>query len=1048
MSVTYIGERAFYACDSLPEITLPKGLTELSSHTFMACTALTRLDISDEVTRIGEHAFNSCTGVTDVSLPDSLTEIGMGAFSACISLASVTIPENVTLIESGAFGGCKELKTLYFLGDAPELNEDRGPLFQNCPDDLTIYYPSSATGWSTPEWNGYPAYPYDPSEKSGDCGAEGDNVTWTIHNDGELVISGTGAMADYEQVSSSDPAGAPTTTAPWFSHRSDITSITIGSGVTYVGNYAFYRCEEAVTVEIAGSVTATGMFSFAGYYEDSMKLKTLTLKEGLQSIGVFAFSQCKVLTSLEIPNSVKTIDNYAFEDCTGLKSLDLGTGVTTLGAGCFRGCTDLTEISIPDSVTTMIDGTFQDCTAVTKLVIGKGVTMLPWCAFSGMTSLSEVVIPGNVKDIGDSAFNSCSALKDVTLCEGVQTIDYAAFAWTGLESITFPASLTTIYYDYAFSDCPSLSIATFKGDAPSVAANTFENCASDFKIYYPSNAAGWSTPEWNGYPAYPYDVKGSLPQTWPVNNGAHVITVVDANVGSDGEVFPIAGATVKILTRSGTIQTGTTDANGQFAYYGNDGLELRIVADGYQTRRSAYVMKTGESRLFALDPLSGDGTPYFSMLSAKARIGENVRNVDLRTDAVSYTEGGGSGLKLMFEVAVDESIIALNSVELYQVPVGYELEGKSMRFMYTGDQKEFHIEDGTFDNGTREEKLYQIAPGQFRSQEQIYAVIHYRIKGGDSTIYSTTPIPLSLNIVPQTPVTPSTEESSVDLTPGTTASGSISWLDNVLVNCGHALFSIFLGTDPSVESELLNFSYTVETDTDTGNRKLRFAIGLAEGTETYNLLTNKVTGNESQTAYQLLRDWIDSKELKKGKPLDFLSSKVGKTVKDEFKRTRVKAVGEIEVELIGYYEVEIDTDGEIVPDTGHGRLLVNACAKGTQGKTVLVHGFPLYYEAVVAAEFAATLEPVIHNLAGTAAPSLGLDAKELALTIPKLSLEGGIGLRGVATVGVGGVFENVITTTIGAAESTTKMVGSTNAYFRVYIAFLLDYKENFGDEDG
>lgn len=32
---------------------------------------------------------------------------------------------------------------------------------------------------------------------SGTCGADGDNLTWTLYDTGELVIDGTGRMTDY-----------------------------------------------------------------------------------------------------------------------------------------------------------------------------------------------------------------------------------------------------------------------------------------------------------------------------------------------------------------------------------------------------------------------------------------------------------------------------------------------------------------------------------------------------------------------------------------------------------------------------------------------------------------------------------------------------------------------------------------------------------------------------------------------------------------------------------------------------------------------------------
>ena len=58
---------------------------------------------------------------------------------------------------------------------------------------------------------------------SGTCGAEGDNLTWTLSCDSVLTISGTGAMADYEWDKS-----------PFFSNLS-ISSVVIEDGVTSIG---------------------------------------------------------------------------------------------------------------------------------------------------------------------------------------------------------------------------------------------------------------------------------------------------------------------------------------------------------------------------------------------------------------------------------------------------------------------------------------------------------------------------------------------------------------------------------------------------------------------------------------------------------------------------------------------------------------------------------------------------------------------------------------------------------------------------------------------
>ncbi len=60
----------------------------------------------------------------------------------------------------------------------------------------------------------------------GFCGAQGENLTWTLYDDGELVISGEGEM--YHDSS-----------APWRIYEKKIVFITLQEGVTSVGSNAF-----------------------------------------------------------------------------------------------------------------------------------------------------------------------------------------------------------------------------------------------------------------------------------------------------------------------------------------------------------------------------------------------------------------------------------------------------------------------------------------------------------------------------------------------------------------------------------------------------------------------------------------------------------------------------------------------------------------------------------------------------------------------------------------------------------------------------------------
>ena len=132
---------------------------------------------------------------------------------------------------------------------------------------------------------------------SGNCGANGNNLTWTLDSAGRLNITGTGAMKDYYTSS--------TTTAPWYSHSDDILQVTIGNGVTSIGDYAFYYCRSLTSVTIPNSVTTIGNDAFR--YCSS--LTSVTIGNGVTSIGDYAFSGCSSLTSVTIPNSVTHIDN-------------------------------------------------------------------------------------------------------------------------------------------------------------------------------------------------------------------------------------------------------------------------------------------------------------------------------------------------------------------------------------------------------------------------------------------------------------------------------------------------------------------------------------------------------------------------------------------------------------------------------------------------------------------------------------------------------------------------------------------------------------------
>lgn len=132
--------------------------------------------------------------------------------------------------------------------------------------------------------------------ESGTCG---ESASWTLTDDGTLTISGTGEIKGVS----------------WY--EMDVRNAVIESGVTSIGDEAFYGCSS---------------------------LESVVIPEGVTSIGRHAFTDCSSLTSVVIPGGVTSISEGAFADCSSLTSVTIPETVTYIGEDAFRDCSSLTDI--------------------------------------------------------------------------------------------------------------------------------------------------------------------------------------------------------------------------------------------------------------------------------------------------------------------------------------------------------------------------------------------------------------------------------------------------------------------------------------------------------------------------------------------------------------------------------------------------------------------------------------------------------------------------------------------------------------------------------
>lgn len=146
--------------DYVKEVDIPDGITYLGNYLFWGFKNVTEYDIPESVTDIGGRTFYNNTSLSSITFPKKLRSIGTSAFQSCSSLEEVTLPYYLTSLGGFIFVNCSELSEVKVWCDIDVFkNPTSGVenLFNNCDDDLTIYFTSEDDGfWTTGcDWVAY-----------------------------------------------------------------------------------------------------------------------------------------------------------------------------------------------------------------------------------------------------------------------------------------------------------------------------------------------------------------------------------------------------------------------------------------------------------------------------------------------------------------------------------------------------------------------------------------------------------------------------------------------------------------------------------------------------------------------------------------------------------------------------------------------------------------------------------------------------------------------------------------------------------------------------
>ena len=220
------------------------------------------------------------------------------------------------------------------------------------------------------------------------------------------------------------------------SYLGNESSVDVPSGVTRIGDRAFYKNEDVQNVSLPSGIKDIGEFAFA-----RSGITDISLPEGTKNIDYAAFYNCPRLTNVSIPESVDNIQLGAFAGTPYLENwknsndpadyLVVGDGVLLaykghdkrifipdnirhIGPGAFAGNSSLESVTITPSVADIGEEAFRDCTNLRELIMGEGIRNIGDRAFKN-SDLKVVYLPDTIEGVGLAAFDNGGKLKTVIL---------------------------------------------------------------------------------------------------------------------------------------------------------------------------------------------------------------------------------------------------------------------------------------------------------------------------------------------------------------------------------------------------------------------------------------------------------------------------------------------------------------------------------------------------------------------------------------------------------------------------------------------------------
>ena len=340
-TMRYIGESAFYKCESLESLVLPEGLLKIYDIAFKGCKALKYIEIPSTLERLYKGAFDDCGSVEKIVSRSPLfpfNEKTRKLYDATNERKKPVLELHAAK-ENAKVAKIQQIQKVSTTALFSQALNEKG--IENCSVEIVDSAKTTNTILV--------------------CANE-NNVVFKVPVKTEKWLGELPKIVDAltdEEKSSSEIFDTLMSTPLQPLEINNKLSEKLSLKPNKNGKVRFFSQEMLPKLRFSSAIKELEIVGVSWvratnevFWEEkaSHEVETVIMSDSVASIGDFAFSQCKNLVSVSIPDSVWKIGSYAFSFCESLKSIKIPASVRTLGESAFQFCTALTEIEFDGTI--------------------------------------------------------------------------------------------------------------------------------------------------------------------------------------------------------------------------------------------------------------------------------------------------------------------------------------------------------------------------------------------------------------------------------------------------------------------------------------------------------------------------------------------------------------------------------------------------------------------------------------------------------------------------------------------------------------------------